>query len=225
MDGNDRMEIDPAALLSLDTTVTVECWIRGDAMTLPANTTLFEGVNASNQRELNVHVPWSNSRVYWDCGHDGSYDRIDQAVVAAQFEGDWVHWAFTKDAESGSMKMFVNGELWHAGGDKDNLIGDIVRMNLGGSWNGGVDYFGDVASFRVWDVALNGATIQDWMDHAVLDGLVDHPYADRLLGALNMLGADGEMTDQGPRRGGCMAMLDGGRSLPARPFWIRNRST
>lgn len=215
MDGNDRMEIDPAALLSLDTTVTVECWIRGDAMTLPANTTLFEGVNASNQRELNVHVPWSNSRVYWDCGYDGSYDRIDQAAVAAQFEGDWVHWAFTKDAESGIMKMFVNGELWHSGGDKDNLIGDIVRMNLGGSWNGGVDYFGDVASFRVWDVALNGATIQDWMDHAVLDGLVDHPNADRLLGALNMLGADGEMTDQGPLKGWMHG--DAGR----RPFTSR----
>ena len=139
--------------------------------------------------------------------------------------GDWVHWAFTKDAESGIMKMFVNGELWHSGGDKDNLIGDIVRMNLGGSWNGGVDYFGDVASFRVWDVAFNGATIQDWMDHAVLDGLVDHPYADRLLGALNMLGADGEMTDQGPLAG-WMHGDAGRRPFTSREaFWIRNRST
>ena len=37
----------------------------------PTNTTLFEGVNAANQREVNAHVPWSNSRAYWDCGYDG----------------------------------------------------------------------------------------------------------------------------------------------------------
>ena len=62
MDGNDRMEIDPVALLGIDTTITLECWVRGDAAVLPTNTTLFEGMNASNQREVNVHLPWSNSR-------------------------------------------------------------------------------------------------------------------------------------------------------------------
>ena len=63
MDGDDRMEIDPAALVGLDTTLTIECWLRGNEDVLPVNTTLFEAVNASNQREINTHVPWSNSRV------------------------------------------------------------------------------------------------------------------------------------------------------------------
>ena len=79
MDGDDRMEIDPAALVGLDTTLTIECWLRGNEDILPVNTTLFEAVNGANQREINTHVPWSNSRVYWDCGYDGGYDRIDEA--------------------------------------------------------------------------------------------------------------------------------------------------
>ncbi|MGB1384724.1 MAG: LamG-like jellyroll fold domain-containing protein [Flavobacteriales bacterium] len=201
MNGGDRMELDPSELLALDTTVTVECWIRGDAAVMPANTTLFEGVNASDQREMNVHAPWSNGRVYWDCGFDGGYDRIDEAAQAGLYEGNWVHWAFTKDASTGVMKMFVNGALWHSGGGKDHLIGEIVRMNLGGSAWATNDYYGDVAAFRVWDVALSGAILSEWMDRASLDALLEHPHADRLLGAVNMLGYDGEVTDQGALAG------------------------
>ncbi len=201
MNGGDRMELDPSELLALDTTVTVECWIRGDAAVMPANTTLFEGVNASDQREMNVHAPWSNGRVYWDCGFDGGYDRIDEAAAEGLYEGNWVHWAFTKDAGTGVMKMFVNGALWHSGGGKDHLIGEIVRMNLGGSAWATNDYHGDVAAFRVWDVALSGAILSEWMDRASLDALLDHPHADQLLGAVNMLGNDGEATDQGALAG------------------------
>ena len=43
MDGNDRMEIDPVALLGVDTTVTVGVLDCGRCRGLPANTTLFEG--------------------------------------------------------------------------------------------------------------------------------------------------------------------------------------
>ena len=201
MNGGDRMELNPAELLALDTTVTVECWIRGDAAVMPANTTLFEGVNSSEQREINVHLPWSNGGVYWDCGFDGGYDRIEQPAQEPLYEGQWVHWAFTKDAETGSMKMFVNGSLWHSGGGKDHLIGEIVRMNLGGSAWATNDYFGDIAAFRVWDVVLPESTISEWMDRASLDALLDHPQADHLLGAVNMLGLDGEATNQGALAG------------------------
>ena len=64
------------------------------------------------------------------------------------------------------MNIYVNGSLWHSGSNKDNVIGQIVRMNVGGSWDGGVDYFGDVATFRIWDVDLPEAIISDWMHHA-----------------------------------------------------------
>ena len=201
MDGNDRMEIDPVALLGVDTTITLECWLRGDAAVLPTNTTLFEGVNALNQREVNVHVPWSNSAVYWDCGFDGGYDRIEQGAGEGILEGNWVHWAFTKNAETGVMKMFVNGQLWLNGTGKDNLIGEIVRMNLGGSAYGDVDYYGDVAAFRIWDAALTGPTLSAWMNHASLDALLEHPHADDLRGVINMDGQDGEVTNQGPLAG------------------------
>ena len=197
LDGGDRLEIDPSALFSLDTTVTIECWVRGNAAVLPANTTLFEGVNESGNREINAHVPWSDSRIYWDCGHDGGYDRIEQVASSSNFEGKWVHWAFTKNAESGVMKMFVNGNLWHSGSGKDNPIGEVVTMNLGGSAWATNDYHGDIAGFRVWGAELGGGTLSEWMDQTSSESLVAHPYAQHLLGAMNMMGENGEANAQG----------------------------
>ena len=199
LDGGDRLGIDPSALLELDTTVTIECWIRGDAEFLPANTTLFEGVNQFNQRELNVHVPWSNGWAYWDAGYDGGYDRIELAAATNQYEGRWNHWAFTKDAETGEMRMFVNGALFHSGSGKDHLIGDMVRMNLGGSAGATNDYRGDIAAFRVWHESLDGDVIRQWMD--VTADLSGHPNADALIGQMNMQGEDGETTPQGVLEG------------------------
>ncbi|MBT7652198.1 MAG: hypothetical protein HN563_02670, partial [Flavobacteriales bacterium] len=100
-DGLDKISINPDLLTDLNNEVTLECLLKGDADYLPANTTIFEAVNFSGQREINVHMPWSNSRIYWDAGYDGGYDRIDKAAVENDYEGVWVHWAFVKNAETG----------------------------------------------------------------------------------------------------------------------------
>ena len=66
-------------------------------------------MNANNQREINIHLPWSNGRIYWDAGGVGGYDRIDQAASANQYEGEWHHWAFTKDVVTETMAIYFNG--------------------------------------------------------------------------------------------------------------------
>ena len=72
---------------------------------MPFNSYIFEGRDINGYRVVNCHLPWSNSRVYWDAGNSNtsSYDRVDQAANAADFSGQWNHWAFTKDVSSGTM--------------------------------------------------------------------------------------------------------------------------
>jgi hypothetical protein len=93
--------------------------------------TVFEGRNAQNGRVLNSHLPWSNSRVYWDAGNEGGYDRIDKLANTSDFEGQWNHWAFTKNTSTGSMKIFLNGVFWHSGTNLDNPLNGIVEFALG----------------------------------------------------------------------------------------------
>lgn len=179
-DGNDRFEVDTEGLDAIDGEVTVEFWQRGNPAAQPENNSICEGINAGNGREINIHLPWSNGRVYWDAGNDGGYDRIDQAAAESDYEGVWHHWAFTKDANSGIMRIFLDGSLWHSGTDKDNHFGEIVRMHIGCNGTGGNDYRGDVDAFRLWSAALDGATLAEWHDRPVTP---DHPFADSILKA------------------------------------------
>lgn len=184
----DRISIDVADLDGLSQEITIECWIYGDPDSQPQNGTLFEGLNASNQRVVNVHLPWSNGRVYWDCGWDGGYDRIDAQAATADYEGQWNHWAFVKNAATGVMEVYLNGVLFHSGTGKDNPIEGIVRMNLGCSGSGTNHYNGRVDDFRVWGTALDGATIAEWMNH---QPTAFHPDWDDLLVDYHFDGANG----------------------------------
>ena len=210
----DRIEVDAADLGGLSQEITVECWVYGDPDSQPQNGTLFEGLNANNQRVVNVHLPWGNGRVYWDCGWDGGYDRIDAQAATADYEGQWNHWAFVKNAATGVMEMYLNGALFHSGTDKDNPIEGIVRMNLGCSGTGSAHYNGRVDDFRVWGAALDGETIAAWM-HREPNGM--HPHQDALLVDYRFDGANG--TEEVNHAGGGPGLHHGStlrRETPAR---------
>lgn len=176
--GNVEMPAEPFSGISDE--VTIALWVKGDAQALPRNTTLFNGQDAVNRRQFNVHLPWSNSNLYWDCGDDGTgYDRINRGVDSdADFEGQWNHWAFTKNATTGIMNMYLNGQLWHSGTGKDNLIQEITRFVWGSDLNGGNPYYGGLDEWSVWDKELDQATIQAWMRQPLSPA---HPFYDNLL--------------------------------------------
>ncbi len=161
----DYVSIPGAAFAAVDSFVTISFWQYGDTASLPKNTYMFEGRDASGQRVVNSHLPWSNSQVYWDAGNSGtnSYDRINQPANTGDFEGKWNHWAFTKDVATGEMKIFLNGSLWHSGTAKTRTMSGITDFRIGGQAGSTGKYDGTIHEFRVWDVALDSTTIQNWM--------------------------------------------------------------
>ena len=179
-DGADYVAVPNGALASVDSQITITVWQYGDPNIQPQSDYIFEGRNAANQRVVNVHLPWSDSRVYWDAGNDGgSYDRIDNAANAGQFEGQWNHWAFVKDATTGTMQIFLNGVLWRSGTGKTRAMTGITQFKVGSNYNGTNSYDGMLNEFQVWKTALDATTINDWM---YKDVDAAHPaYSDLLL--------------------------------------------
>ncbi len=162
-----EMQIPTTAFNTITDEITVGVWIYGDPSIMPANSYLFEGKDANNKRQINAHLPWSNSRVYWDCGSDGTnYDRIDKLANAEDFKGKWNHWAFTKNATTGEMKIYLNGALWHSGTGKTKLM-NIETFSLGKSVTSSGIYNGFVDEFSVWNKVLDEATIKDWMNKSL----------------------------------------------------------
>ncbi|MEM9819837.1 MAG: LamG-like jellyroll fold domain-containing protein [Bacteroidota bacterium] len=164
---NGGMGLPSSALESIQQEMTISLWAYGDETVLPVNTTIFEGQDAENRRQANVHLPWGNGQVYWDCGNDGSaYDRINQVANPADFAGKWSHWAFTKNATTGIMNIYLNGNLWHSGTGRTKPI-DIEQFQLGRSVAFQNGYLGQVDELRIWNQALDENTIRDWMNKSV----------------------------------------------------------
>lgn len=193
-DGGDNIEVLVDELVGISSEVSIEFWSNGDADVLPVNTTIFEGVNASNQREVNVHLPWSNSRIYWDAGYEGGYDRIDEAATVSEIEGEWVHWTFTKNSVSEVMNIFKNGTPWHTGSDKDNQFSEIVKMFVGSSAFNSNFYYGKVDDFRIWNVELSAEEVQQWM---YVTDLASHPQNENLLIQYDFEGENGTFENSG----------------------------
>ena len=173
MDWQDEVKVPKEAFEAVSNEITIMLWQNGDENIQPQNGTIFEGVNSFNQRVLNVHLPWSNSNVYWDAGYNGGYDRINKLANAQDFEGRWNHWAFTKNCATGEMKIFLNGSLWHTGTNLDNLMVDIQRFSIGGAVGWSNFYNGSIDEFAVFNVALEEAVIGEWMNK---DLNPEHPF-------------------------------------------------
>lgn len=148
---------------SISDKITVAFWVYGDPEKLPANTSIFEAVDTNNVRQLNLHLPWSDGSIYWDCGNDGTgYDRINKAAATAETEGQWNFWAVTKDATTGEMKIYLNGNLWHSGTGKTKLI-SIAQMTISKSITGNYLYYGSIDDFSIWNTALTQSEVKDVM--------------------------------------------------------------
>ncbi|MHC4497423.1 MAG: LamG domain-containing protein, partial [Planctomycetota bacterium] len=162
IEGSSWIEIPPAAWDPIERQVTVSFWAYGgDAQ--PVNHFVFAAYSADDNaaRQASAHIPWGNGNVYWDTGHDGSaYDRLSTALPAEFHKGAWVHWTFTKDADSGEQKIYINGELFLEGGGYTRPMTGVNVFVLGCRGTGGRDhrdqnYVGTLDDFRLYDRILD----------------------------------------------------------------------
>ncbi|HZK77049.1 MAG TPA: LamG domain-containing protein, partial [Candidatus Kapabacteria bacterium] len=159
--GSEFISIYKEALDSISNAITIAFWAYGDTSYLPGSNSVFcEGLGATKNREINIHLPWSDGNVYWDCGGDslGNFDRIQKAASKRQAAGQWNHWAFTKDAVNGTMSIYLNGSLWLSDTGMHRKI-NATEMLLGGAASSGIGWFGDVRQFVMYNRALDSTEI------------------------------------------------------------------
>ncbi|MFN8338957.1 MAG: LamG-like jellyroll fold domain-containing protein [Saprospiraceae bacterium] len=142
-----------STLTSIGKEITIAFWSKSASATLANNSFLY-GAGSNGERQLNIHLPWSNNRIFWDCGNDGSsYDRIDKSSAGISFNGAWNHWAFTKNTVTGVMKIYLNGELWHSATGKTKPI-NVKEFTLGASRGNEIPFLGNVDDFTMWSREL-----------------------------------------------------------------------
>jgi hypothetical protein len=176
--------INTASLTSINTELSVGFWAYGTATLLPANTSVLYGWSTNpNDRQINIHFPWSDSNIYFDAGFtSGNFDRINKAAVATEIGGQWNHWTFTKNATTGVMRIYLNGTLWHSGTAKTKAM-SLLNLILGKSQNLTNNYKGKINELTIWNKELAQVDIQNWMNKPID---ATHPFYANLLAYYKM---------------------------------------
>ena len=152
--GNAAVDIPAAALASVTNEITLSLWQYG---TGSGGYNVFEGQTAGGTRVLNVHLPFG-SHFYWDAGNP--YDRYDREFSSeSEWKGQWNNWVFTKNAVTGTMSAYLNGEFWggNGSGSVTPMNGvDVFRLGSGVNW---AWYVGLIDEFRIQNVSQS----PDWI--------------------------------------------------------------
>lgn len=160
----ENIHINNNSLSSISDEITISMWIYGNQNILPKNTSILEGLDSLGNRAINIHLPWSNSNVYWDCGNNGStYDRISSYTNNSSYSSSWNHWAFTKNANTGEMKVYLNGDSL-IGGTGKILPMNIESIYLGSNAFGSNYWSGKIKELQIFDAELGQDTIRAWMN-------------------------------------------------------------
>ncbi|NEO57162.1 MAG: hypothetical protein F6K54_31275 [Okeania sp. SIO3B5] len=156
---DDYIELPPTAIPETNE-ITISFWANGGE-SLPKQSSILLAQDKTNHRVVNIHLPWSDSNVCFDCGNKtSSFDRIEQLAQISDFKGKWNHWAFTKNVATGEMKIYLNGSLWQTVTDKDQELSQITQIKLGCGYG---FYEGKVADLRIYNRVLSQEEINELM--------------------------------------------------------------
>ena len=180
------------SLTNISDEITVALWAKGDGNALPVATFAFEGEDFEGNRQASSHLPWGNGVIFWDCGNEGNgWDRINRQATEAEYENVWAHWAFTKNANTGTMRIFRNGELWHQATGRDNRI-NIEKFSIGSNTENTTGYRGELDAIQVFNKELDSDAIKIWM-HQQYDSSL--PFAENLEAFYNFDEGTGNITN------------------------------
>lgn len=153
---NDTADV-PVQVIPPGPELSFEQWILGQSNRA---STSFEAKDANNIRTLNLHLTWSNSNVYFDSGGSDGYDRINKGVRNYSEYRGWHCWMFTKNSQTGSMKIYLDGVLWHSGTGKNRNVGNTTKANIGSYTNGSNRHHqGNIGIMRCYNRELSAAEV------------------------------------------------------------------
>ena len=152
----DFVTVPPEAWSSIEDEVTVAFWAYGDPDLQPRNDVIFrasQDLAGGVVTVANIHLPFGNGNVYWDAGGN----RISKNAAPSQYEGAWQHWVFTKNANTGEMRIYLNGGLWHSGTGMTGPMAGVAVFAIGANTlpPPELSYAGDIDDFRLYDRALS----------------------------------------------------------------------
>ena len=172
-DGTDDYCNVPIPAVPTGNQATVSFWTK---FNVTQASSIFSAYNSAGQRQINIHLTWSDSVAYWDCGASGgTYDRINSSTLTTAQKTGWHNWVFTKDAITGTMVIYLDSISLASGTGKTNTIGAISTASKRcaiASFDDTLYYSGNISSMLLYNRVLSTTEItQNYNTHKSRYGL------------------------------------------------------
>ncbi|MEM9454147.1 MAG: LamG domain-containing protein [Myxococcota bacterium] len=178
-DGTSKASLDvPAEVFPrIQSQITVEVWVNANFELNDKRILLWATPKGSSDRTVSIHM-WLGS-LYFQTGAGAGFDSLSKAMSATDLaSGEWVHWAFTKNADTGTAKIYRNGELFVEEAEQTKVLDDIGQATIGGGYNSNTHWKGDMAEIRIWNVERSQSEVRASMHKHLLAAdnlLYQHP--------------------------------------------------
>lgn len=150
----------PGSTMPSTSTLTFSAFFNGGT-SLPKNT-CFIWATSGSSRFFGIHLPWSDSVVYYDTSNTSSYDRINKSASSTDFRGNWKTWHFTlnlSDSSSLRKRIYIDGNQWHTG-SASKSIGSSSQLRIGADDGGTTHWHGIIKDLRMTTQVRSNAWIK-----------------------------------------------------------------
>ncbi|MCZ7636330.1 MAG: LamG domain-containing protein [Verrucomicrobia bacterium] len=166
-------------------------WIK-KTDTAPTGNSVFWGVSPSSNngsRGWQVHLPWSDSNIYFDTSGccEADLRRINASIETFPYYSfdyswwqDWHFFVFSKKAAT--KQIWIDGELFLEGENTAPLPTDFTELFLGSDSAGASVFNGLIDDFSIYGTALTQAQINQLKSGTAPHRPPHHRQAARLLG-------------------------------------------
>ena len=155
-DGGDDYGALPTSAIPTGNEITMSFWTEVDTV---QNSSIIAGTQGSSVQSLNIHLPWGDGNVYFDCGNGvSSTSRISYSPTTAEKTG-WHNWVFNLNASTGIMKIYLDGIQKQSGTGKTSVVPTMGTVSLARFYSGLYYYNGKIANTLIYNTALTAAEI------------------------------------------------------------------
>lgn len=141
--------------------MTLSMWVFG-AASQPQGDVVFSMYHDDGPNDIisvmRIGTPiGTDAHNFWQVGEADNFIDVYLAEVEdSKYKGQWNHYIYTKNAESGMMDIYINGVFW-GGMENDYSSMGTIDAYLG-SARGSQSYNGMIDNVRLYDTAMNATT-------------------------------------------------------------------
>lgn len=156
--GDDFVMAGGDPLDNLTDEITVTFWTKMDE-SAPDHIAMLAGLDSGDHRM--AYIQFWEGTTYWDT----NAGRAQAGIPGDAMNGEWQHWAYTLNTNSGDQKIYYNGEVIGSSEGQTTPFAEDSwgSLPIGAHFEWGDTYIGALDDFRIYTNELSQAEIQGVM--------------------------------------------------------------